>query len=218
MSKSVAGGFRAAWNEGPALYCSKGRRKYLTNSERMRALEAASKAAPERALFATLLAWTGARVSEVLALTPESFQMESSVVSIRTLKRRRPIVREVPIPPSLIISLEAAFDIRSAQHDPMRARHRLFSFDRTTAWRTIKAAMAGAGISGTPACPRGFRHGYGVHAIQSGIPLNLLQRWLGHSRLTTTAIYADAVGPEECLLAARLWRAQPNEVQGGRGP
>jgi len=47
--------------------------------------------------------------------------------------------------------------------------------------------------------------GFGVAAIQAGIPLNLLQRWLGHAQLTTTAIYANAVGPEERNIAARMW-------------
>jgi site-specific recombinase XerD len=44
-----------------------------------------------------------------------------------------------------------------------------------------------------------------VAAIQAGIPLNLLQRWLGHAQLTTTAIYANAVGPEERNIASRMW-------------
>jgi integrase len=34
---------------------------------------------------------------------------------------------------------------------------------------------------------------------------NLVQRWLGHAQLATTAIYADAVGEEERGIAARLW-------------
>jgi integrase/recombinase XerD len=43
-------------------------------------------------------------------------------------------------------------------------------------------------------CPKGLRHGFGVQAVSAGIPLNLVQRWLGHSQLSTTAIYANAVG------------------------
>jgi site-specific recombinase XerD len=39
----------------------------------------------------------------------------------------------------------------------------------------------------------------------SGVPLNLLQRWLGHAQLTTTAIYANAIGPEERQIAERMW-------------
>jgi integrase/recombinase XerD len=52
---------------------------------------------------------------------------------------------------------------------------------------------------------QGLRHGFGVAAVSAGIPLNLVQKWLGHAQLTTTAIYADAVGEEEQSIAARMW-------------
>jgi site-specific recombinase XerD len=42
--------------------------------------------------------------------------------------------------------------------------------------------------------------------LQAGVPLNLAQRWLGHARISTTAIYAAACGPEERALAVRFWR------------
>jgi integrase/recombinase XerD len=58
---------------------------------------------------------------------------------------------------------------------------------------------------GRPACPRRLRHGFGVGTLQAGVPLNLLQRWLGHARISTSAIYADASGPEEQAFAARFW-------------
>ncbi len=63
-----------------------------------------------------------------------------------------------------------------------------------------------AGVKGPQATPKGLRHGFGVGAIHAGIPLNLLQRWLGHAQLTTTAICANAVGPEERNIAARMWQ------------
>jgi len=53
---------------------------------------------------------------------------------------------------------------------------------------------------------KGLRHGFGVAAVQAYIPLNLVQRWLGHAQLSTTAIYAEAVGQEEQAIAARMWR------------
>jgi integrase len=36
-------------------------------------------------------------------------------------------------------------------------------------------------------------------------PLNLVQKWLGHAQLSTTAIYANAVGAEEKDIAKRTW-------------
>ena len=65
--------------------------------------------------------------------------------------------------------------------------------------------MAAAGLDGPQASPKGRRHGFGVAAVSAGIPLNLVQKWLGHAQLTTTAIYADATGAEEKDIARRMW-------------
>jgi integrase/recombinase XerD len=65
--------------------------------------------------------------------------------------------------------------------------------------------MAAANISGTPAMPKALRHGFGVNAFQSLVPPHLVQRWLGHASLRTTAIYGDVLGVEERALAARMW-------------
>ncbi len=63
--------------------------------------------------------------------------------------------------------------------------------------------MAAAKLDGPHASPKGLRHGFDVAAVTAGIPLNLVQRWLGHAQLTT-AIYADAVGAEEKDIARRM--------------
>jgi integrase/recombinase XerD len=44
-----------------------------------------------------------------------------------------------------------------------------------------------------------------VHAASQGVPLNLIQRWMGHAQLTTTTIYLEAMGAEEKSFAARMW-------------
>jgi transposase len=46
---------------------------------------------------------------------------------------------------------------------------------------------------------------WGVAAVTAGIPLNLVQKWLGHAQLSTTAVYANAVGAEEKDIARRMW-------------
>ena len=65
--------------------------------------------------------------------------------------------------------------------------------------------MMKAGIFGAPAMPKGLRHGFGVCAFQANVPPHLVQRWLGHASLKTTAIYADVMGPDERAFAARMW-------------
>lgn len=201
--------------ESLSLYAASGARKYLNQEERGRVLSAMRLLPLERALFALTLAWTGGRVSEVLALTPSSFQIEHGLVALLTLKRRRHAVREVPIPPELMSALHGNFRLGEAQHDPVHAHMRLWPFRRETAWRIIKHVMATANVSGCRACPRGLRHAFGVGTLQAGIPLNLAQRWLGHARISTTAIYAAACGPEEQAFAARFWRANDNKMPTG---
>jgi len=192
---------------GMSLYGSSGGRKYLNAAERRRFIKAANRADPETRLFCLVLGWSGGRISEILALTPAAIDIESGVASIETLKRRkRGIVRQVPLPRDTLRHLNRFFKLRLLQRDPDLAVRRLWRWSRTTAWRRIKEVMAAAGISGAPAMPRGLRHSFGVNAFQSNVPPHLVQRWLGHASLKTTAIYADVIGPDERAFAARMWK------------
>jgi integrase/recombinase XerD len=226
MSNSVAGrrertaATQQSWRQdgckrgedGPGLYGRDGARKYLNREERDRALKAMAALEAHAALFALTLAWTGARVSEVLALTPSSFQIEAGIVALATLKRRRHVMREVPIPPELMGVLDRHFGLSKLQKEQEDTAHRLWPWHRVTAWRIIKQVMVRAGIKGRQSSPRGLRHAFGIGTLQAGVPLTLAQRWLGHARLSTTAIYADVCGPDEIVFAERFWASAPRRA------
>jgi integrase/recombinase XerD len=74
--------------DGLSLFGPSGSRKYLNASERRRFIKAASSVDPATRLFCLTLGWSGARISEVLALTPAAIDIESGVASIRTLSVR----------------------------------------------------------------------------------------------------------------------------------
>jgi integrase/recombinase XerD len=191
---------------GVSLYGPTGGRKYLNAAERQRFIEAARQASPEVRLFCFLLRWSGGRISEVLALTPAAIDIESGIANIHTLKRRkRGIVRQVPLPDGLLSDLDCFFKLRERQGDPLLAARRLWTWSRTTAWRHVKQIMMTAGIDGSHAMPKGLRHGFGVNAFETSVPPHLVQRWLGHASLRTTSIYGDVIGPEERAFAARMW-------------
>ena len=189
------------------LYARDGQRKYLNRDERARFFRAANSADPATRTLCLTLAHTGCRISEALALSVASVQLGAGVISIQTLKKRgRLHVREVPVPPDLLAALDEVHTISALQQNMARAAHqRLWPRSRTWAWLRVKTVMTRAGISGHQANPKGLRHAFGVHAVHSGVPLNLVQRWLGHARLPTTAIYANVVGPEEIAIAERMW-------------
>lgn len=189
-----------------SLYGPDGGKKYLNRGERQRSFSAMATLAPADRLFALTLACTGTRISEILNVVPLSFQVESCIVAVLTLKRRAIVWREIPIPPWLMADLDAYFGIAEAQRDPARSRQRLWPQHRVTGWRIIKEVMTLSQIVGRAACPRGLRHSFGVGTLQAGAPLNMVQRWLGHARISTTAIYTAACGPEEIAFAELFWR------------
>lgn len=92
-----------------------------------------------------------------------------------------------------------------------RRKHRgrgvlLWDWSRGTAWTRVREVMEAAKITGPHATPKGLRHGFGIKAVTSGVSLNMVQKWLGHAQLTTTSIYADAIGPEAKQIAERMWK------------
>jgi len=190
-----------------SLYTAAGQRKYLTAAERARFLEVALACSrPPLKTLCLTLAYSGCRISEALALTSDRVARDSGFIAIRSLKKRKRIivVREIPVPETLFRALEEVHDLESQEA-------RLWSLSRSRAWQLVKGVMREAKIpEGPHMTPKGLRHSFGIHAIRSGVPLNLVQRWLGHASMSTTAIYLQAVGDEEREIAARMWARQPS--------
>lgn len=151
-------------------------------------------------LFFRLLIETGCRISECLSLTPNSFDLAEKYIYIECLKKRRDgIYRRIPLSPTCAALFLTAF----GGHLPLDRR--LWPFSRMTGYRYVKQLMEEAEINFERASPKALRHSFAIHSLEAGVPLNLVQRWLGHADWKTTAIYADFVGTEEKKFASRLW-------------
>jgi len=189
------------------LHAADGARKYLTAGERDAFLRAAERADRQVRTLCMTVAYAGCRLSEALALTVDRVDLAAGVLVIESLKKRRTgIYRAVPVPPALLDALDLVHGIRERQARRGKGRgERLWPWSRMTGWRAVHAVMEAAGLDRPQASPKGLRHGFWVAAVSAGIPLNLVQKWLGHAQLTTTAIYADAVGAEEKDIARRMW-------------
>ncbi len=187
-----------------SLYSPEGRRKYLNGEERRRFIAAAMRAPPEVRTFCLTLAYSGCRISEALNLTAYDVEVADGLIAVRSLKKRGKLaVRQIPAPPSLLADLAEVH--RLADIYPSEPARRLWTWRRTRAWQLVKAVMAAASVYHLPASPKGLRHGFGVHAVLSGVPLTMIQKWLGHANIATTAIYLDVLGPEERAIAERMW-------------
>ncbi|WEX08255.1 site-specific integrase [Chelativorans sp. AA-79] len=181
-----------------------GNRKYLTSMERRRFLQHSMEEDLPVQLFCRTLLETGCRISEALNLTFRNIDLEEDIVVIRSLKKREKIrYRIVPISSgTATLFVTAKESTPESQYDDP-----IWSWSRMTGYRYICSVMSAAGIKGQQASPKGLRHGFAVAALEAGVPMNLVQRWLGHAHWSTTAIYADVVGPEERGFAERLWQA-----------
>jgi integrase len=184
------------------MFDRQGNRKYLNDGER-RAFLRAARNDPDalRRAFALTLFYTGCRISEALNLTAARVDLANRAIVFETLKRRKTgLFRSVPIPDALVELLRQVAS-RSAPSA------RVWSFSRASGYRLVKDCMARAGVKGGMASPKGLRHGFAVACLGHKIPLSTLQKWLGHARMETTAIYLEVSGDEERELAKRLWKS-----------
>ena len=182
------------------MFDRRGSRKYLNDTERRAYFKAVQSVMDETTkAFCLTLFYTGCRISEALNLTSERVDVSGQCIVFETVKRRRSgVFRAVPIPEGLTKLLDG---LATAAGPSVR----LWPFSRPTAYRAIRECMDRAGIVGGMASPKGLRHGFAVACVAKNIPLPTIQKWLGHARLETTAIYLGVSGDEERNLARRLW-------------
>jgi integrase len=192
---------------GMQLYDDDGQRKYLTPGERDAFLKAAEAAPREVRTFCCTLVYTGCRITEALELTADRVDLKAGVLVFESLKKRkRGVYRPVPVPPAFLDTLNLVHNLQSVKKRKDRGKGvPLWDWCRTTAWSRVCEVMKAAEIIGPHATPKGLRHAFGIKGVGSQVPLNMVQKWLGHAELSTTAIYADAVGAEAKQLAQRMW-------------
>jgi site-specific recombinase XerD len=63
--------------------------------------------------------------------------------------------------------------------------------------------------------PHQLRHAHALELAREGVPLNIIQRQLGHASLGTTSIYLQGIDPEEIITAVRTRRPPMMSVNAG---
>ncbi|WP_375248830.1 tyrosine-type recombinase/integrase [Sphingomonas sp.] len=188
------------------LISNNGQRKYLNRQECRRFLATSATFDADTHTLCSLILATGCRISEALSLRHDNIDLRSKSLVIECLKKRnRGVFRTVPLPNDLLRLLRQVHGVGNYEYASGEAPL-LWPFCRMTAYRRIRKVMIAAGLEGEFAMPKGLRHSFAVSAIHCQVPLNMVQRWLGHADMRTTAIYTAAIGPEERHIAHRMWR------------
>jgi len=138
-----------------------------------------------------LLRHTGARVSEVLALNDLPISRSGDIdyhkgeIYIQTLKRRNPFKRIVPVKHSILSEIS----LFQAEWPEMAGK--AFKISRQDFWKVFQKICRKAGISKDLAHPHILRHSRAVELLANQVPLNAVQRILGHRNLASTAVYTQ---------------------------
>jgi integrase/recombinase XerC len=143
-----------------------------------------------------LLYNTGARIQEVLDLTPEAFRFDSPAC-VRLIGKGRK-ERMCPLWPETVTLLKAL--ARRQQTEPA---DRIFISRRGTPFTAsgfryrlasyVAAARREApSLSTKRVSPHTYRHTTAVHLVAAGVDITVIRSWLGHADLETTAHYAQA--------------------------
>jgi site-specific recombinase XerD len=63
--------------------------------------------------------------------------------------------------------------------------------------------------------PHQLRHAHALELAREGVPLNIIQRQLGHATLGTTSIYLQGIDPEEIIATVHTRRAPMMSASAG---
>lgn len=172
---------------------------YLLKPEILALLDAEKH--PTYRLILDLMWTTGARISEVLALTPSHFLDGGYdfMVVLRTLKQHpgsptktqlaRSPKRAVPIVDPLLQDRIQSY--LYAGH--FRKDERIFPMARQTVNRHIHGLVERVGGAPINITCHTFRHSFAIHLLLHGRPLKIVSQLLGHKSIESTEIYANVL-------------------------
>jgi integrase/recombinase XerD len=144
---------------------------------------------------------TGARVQEIIDLTPESLKIESKPYTIRLFGKGRKS-RVVPLMEEQIVLLKRYME-EYHLFENYKLKHPLFFNSRNErltragvtyilkTYATMARQVNQELIPGNISC-HSLRHSYAMHLLQAGVNIVYIRDLLGHVSIQTTDIYARA--------------------------
>jgi integrase/recombinase XerD len=160
----------------------------LSREEEARLINHAYRMKGERGLLTKTLFQTGARVSEFVNLKAEDVFFDEQMILIAKAKGGKS--RYVPILPELAQELRTHLGQRTVGY--------LFETNRATQYsprriqQIIKETAEQAQITKRVYPPHLLRHSVATTLLERGMPIEQIQKFLGHAKLETTQVYAES--------------------------
>jgi integrase/recombinase XerD len=159
----------------------------LSREEERQLIAHAYRMQGTRGLLIKTLFQTGARVSEFVNITADEVFFEEQMILIAKAKGGKS--RYVPILPQLAQELRMHLGHRATGYLFETVQHTQYSPRRIQ--QIIKETAAEAQIT-KRVYPHLLRHSVAMTLLERGMPLEQIQKFLGHAKLETTQIYAES--------------------------
>lgn len=187
----------------------------LTAAEINRLIEACSRQAPtglrNRALIVVL--WrAGLRVSEALALMPKDVDRDASTLHVLRGKggKQRMVALDVRSFSLIDRWLDARSALKRLSHAPIFCTLQGGPLQTAYVRALLPRLAREVGIE-KRVHAHALRHTFACELMQEKIPLNMIQKQLGHANLAVTSRYLQHVTPPE-LAEAMQRRAWPSDA------
>ncbi len=159
----------------------------LSRDEEKKLIACAYRENSSYGLLLKTLFLTGARVSEFVSLKAEDFYLDEQMILIKKGKGGKS--RYVPILPELAQELKTHLGSRKTGYIFESNRHTKFTTRRIQ--QIVKETAEHSGIT-KKVHPHLLRHTVATFLLEKGMPLEQIQKFLGHSKIETTQIYAES--------------------------
>jgi integrase/recombinase XerD len=159
----------------------------LSSEEEANLINRAYQTKSQYGLLLKTLFLTGTRVSELVGMRVEDFFFVEQMILISNGKGGKS--RYVPILPELAQELKTHLAGREVGYLFESNRHTKFTTRRIQ--QIVKETAENAGIV-KRVHPHLLRHTVATFLLEKGMPLEQIQKFLGHSKIETTQIYAES--------------------------
>lgn len=178
------------WKRAPVPGKAREERPPFWSEEEVRQLVAACR--PWLADVVTVGAYTGLRITSLLGLTWEDVDFTKGTVHVRAGASKSGRAYDAPMLGPAREALERRRG--GSKKNPLvfpgpKREHRIPS---ASTYRAIKRAVKRAGVTDHGRFNHVLRHSFATWAVNRGVPLAVVSRWLGHSSITMTLRYTHA--------------------------
>ena len=205
-TNTPASGHQIPWNKGKTLPPEP-----LTHVEVLQLLRQCSTKAPtgQRNAALIVLLWrAGLRCREGLDLFPKDIDADAQTVRVLHGKGNRS--RTVGLDATAFAVIARWMDTRKFMgingRAPLLCTLKGSKLNTSYVRALLPRLAAKAGIE-KRVHAHGLRHSHAADLVREGVPVNLIQRQLGHASLSVTSSYLDHIAPEQvvAVIRERIW-------------